>query len=81
MKRQIILISLFSGLLAACGSGPAHREVQLEVPAGYRGDTSEAPPNSRSLADHAWSDVFQDEELQGLGVAAAPVYGSEFSAP
>jgi multidrug efflux system outer membrane protein len=67
MKILMALASMLL-LLAGCTVGPNYRRPATDVPAGYRGlpPDQSAQPDSASLADQKWWEVFQDEQLQQL---------------
>ncbi len=67
MKRFIALASMFL-LLAGCTVGPNYRRPKTDVPAAYRGlpPDQAGQPESASLGDQKWWEVFQDEQLQQL---------------
>ncbi len=64
MKSRLLILAIATGLLAGCAVGPNYRRPKVDVPAAYRG--TQATPDSASLADAKWFDVFQDPQLQGL---------------
>ncbi len=54
-------------LLAGCTVGPNYRRPIVSVPPSYRGDeTPAANPQTSSLGDEKWWNVFQDAQLQQL---------------
>lgn len=66
MKNRLILLGLIGGLLSACSAGPNYRKPEVEIPTEYRGATQQTLPDSHSLGDVKWSEVFKDEQLQEL---------------
>jgi outer membrane protein, multidrug efflux system len=69
MKRRGVFAALGVALvLAGCTLGPDYRRPTVESPPGWR--DGEATTDPASLADAAWWDLFQDEELRGLIQAA-----------
>lgn len=66
MKNRLIVLGLLVGLFSACSAGPNYQKPKVEIPTEYRGTTQQAAPDSHSLADALWSEVFQDERLQEL---------------
>jgi len=70
-KRSVIFLASFSLLalwLAGCAVGPNYHRPSVDAPAQYRGlpEDQAARPETGSIADEKWSEVFQDQELQGL---------------
>jgi multidrug efflux system outer membrane protein len=55
-------------VLAGCALGPDYRRPAVVVPEAWRDGPSKADPGS--LADLAWWELFEDEELRGLVRAA-----------
>jgi len=70
MKKQLVLLILALTVLAACSAkrvGPDYSRPRVKPPEVFRADTEVLQPASlRSLADHKWWEVFQDEQLQHL---------------
>ena len=66
MKAVIIL--LIAGAAAGCTVGPDYKRPIVTVPDTYRGAAPLEPtaPDAVSIGDHAWWDLFQDEQLQEL---------------
>ncbi len=70
-KRFGIFIAPFPLLaiwLAGCAVGPNYHRPSVDVPAQYRGlpQDQAAKPETTSIGDEKWSEVFQDSELLGL---------------
>src|SRR5258707_5993646 len=65
MKNRALLLLLAALLTAGCTAGPNYKRPQVDVPAVYRGAAADQTNNS-PLGDQKWSEVFPDEELQGL---------------
>jgi multidrug efflux system outer membrane protein len=72
MKRCIGLL-IATLLTTGCTVGPRYKRPTVAVPGSYRGTASEQAPQSQtaapqtiSLADQKWWDVFQDEQLHTL---------------
>jgi outer membrane protein, multidrug efflux system len=64
--RALILL-LAAGAAAGCTVGPDDKRPVVAVPETYRGAATEpAASDTRSIADQAWWDVFQDDQLQAL---------------
>jgi multidrug efflux system outer membrane protein len=66
MKAAIIL--LIAGAAAGCTVGPDYKRPIVTVPDAYRGAAPLEPtaPDAVSIGDHAWWDLFHDEQLQEL---------------
>ncbi len=62
MKR-ILIVALVS-LLTACASGPNYKRPDIKAPAAFRGQAE--LPDSRSLADLAWWELYRDPVLEQL---------------
>jgi len=65
MKNRALLLLLGALLTAGCTVGPNYKRSKVDVPAVYRGSAADQA-NDSSLGDQKWSEVFPDEELQGL---------------
>src|SRR5437762_3083560 len=67
--RALVLTAV---LLAGCAVGPNYRRPSIDTPTAYRGAFSDAvtlpaaSPETSSLGDQKWSELFQDEQLQAL---------------
>jgi len=66
--RRLIALSLVMLLTSGCAVGPNYKRPSANVPATYRGATPKEPqqPESESLGDQKWWEVFQDQQLQDL---------------
>ena len=66
--RPISLACLGAACLAGCAVGPNYHRPSTDMPASYRGLTSEeeAKTDASSLGDEKWWEVFQDKQLQDL---------------
>jgi multidrug efflux system outer membrane protein len=60
---KIFSVALAGCLLAGCAVGPKYQQPKVAPPADFR---QLQPATAESLADQAWWQVFQDEELQHL---------------
>ncbi len=76
---RLVLLGLAAMALAGCAVGPNYKRPAVNVPATYRGITSDdtqgagtppsqaaSAPSPASLGDEKWWEVFQDPQLQGL---------------
>src|SRR5437868_3131859 len=66
MKKQLMTVAVIASLLAGCSVGPNYRRPKAQPPTVYRGADPAATPDSSSLADLKWFEVFKDEKLQEL---------------
>ena len=66
--RRVIVVSIVLLLTSGCAIGPNYKRPLVDVPATYRGTTSQAREQSavESLGDQKWWEVFQDRQLQDL---------------
>jgi len=66
--RRLVAVSLVMAHLSGCAVGPNYKRPSANVPATYRGATPKEPqqPESESLGDQKWWEVFQDQQLQDL---------------
>jgi multidrug efflux system outer membrane protein len=66
--KNIFIVGLLVMLLAGCTVGPNYKRPSVDVPALYRGTTTEqaASPQPVSFAEEKWSQVFSDDELREL---------------
>ena len=62
MKR--LLIAGLASLLAACASGPNYKRPEVKTPAQFRGQ--DTTPETQSLADLSWWDLYRDPVLEKL---------------
>jgi len=62
--RVALSASLLSVWLAGCMVGPNYKRPEVSAPAQFRAQAH--PPESNSLADLPWWQVFSDKALQGL---------------
>jgi multidrug efflux system outer membrane protein len=65
MKNRALLSLLATLLIAGCTAGPNYKRPKVDVPSVYRGAAADQT-NDSSLGDQKWSEVYPDEELQGL---------------
>jgi multidrug efflux system outer membrane protein len=66
MKKLSITWAVIASLLAGCSVGPKYRKPIVQPPPTFRGAGDVNAPDSNSLADLKWYEVFKDEQLQGL---------------
>jgi multidrug efflux system outer membrane protein len=66
MRPLYIAIVAAGIVLAGCTVGPNYSRPQVQTPANFRAPAPLPPPESASLADLRWFEVFHDEELQEL---------------
>jgi len=66
MKYFFVTASLCAVFLISCTVGPNYQRPQVKVPANFRAPEPLPPPQSTSLADLKWFEVFKDEKLQEL---------------
>src|SRR5437867_82961 len=66
MKTRFITMILMAGLLTACAAGPNYKKPIIQPPDVFRGADPAQAPDSTSLADLKWFEVFKDERLQEL---------------
>lgn len=65
---RLVPLVLVVFVAAGCAVGPNYRRPSVDTPAAYRGlpEDQAAAPETESIGDQKWSEVFQDKELQGL---------------
>src|SRR3984893_14117317 len=63
-----LIALLLAGAAAGCTVGPDYKRPVVAVPETYRGAAAPEPAASDavSIGDHAWWDVFQDDQLREL---------------
>ncbi|HWX43450.1 MAG TPA: efflux transporter outer membrane subunit [Blastocatellia bacterium] len=66
MNKRLLTGALLGGLLAGCTMGPKYSRSAVKSPDTFRGADAAAAPDSSSLGDLKWFEVFKDEQLQGL---------------
>lgn len=68
IEFSLALSSLLVVFLAGCTVGPNYQRPNVVTPAAYRGlpEDQSTKPETGSIGDQKWSEVFQDNELQGL---------------
>src|SRR5580658_6064566 len=66
MKPQAIAFLIATSFLASCTVGPDFHRPVVQVPQAYRASQPPDDPQTASLADLKWWEVFRDDELQGL---------------
>jgi len=63
----ILLPVLVLALMTGCTVGPNYKRPKTDIPEGYRGAAPDlAKPDTASLGDEKWWEVFQDEQLQPM---------------
>ncbi len=67
-SRRVCFIAgvLIAALLSGCMVGPNYRRPVVNPPRTFRGATTTSAPESASLADLEWFEVFKDPQLQQL---------------
>src|ERR1700757_2117565 len=65
MRTSPIAAALAAVLLSGCTVGPNYRRPAIQTPDSFRAPTP-TPPETASLADLKWWEVFKDERLQEL---------------
>src|SRR5215470_15487004 len=68
MKKQLrrqIIAALMVTLMAGCTVGPKYGRPAVQSPAVFRG-APVAPPDTTSIGDLKWFELFKDEQLQSL---------------
>ena len=66
MRPLYIAIVAAATVLAGCTVGPNYSRPPMQTPANFRAPAPLPPPESASLADLKWFEVFHDQELQEL---------------
>ena len=61
-----VLVLVLAVALFGCAVGPNYKRPTVQTPANFRAPTSGPPPETASLADLKWWDVFKDEKLEDL---------------
>jgi outer membrane protein, multidrug efflux system len=66
--RLLFMPCLALASVAGCAVGPNYHRPNVNVPAAYRGlpEDQASSPQTSSLGEEKWWDVFQDKELQSL---------------
>lgn len=64
MKKSLIALIMILSLLPNSALGQKYERPKVETPVAYRGGP--AQPDTQSLADAKWFEVFKDERLQDL---------------
>jgi multidrug efflux system outer membrane protein len=66
MKHSLVAIAAAAALLNGCAVGPNYARPTVPVPVNFRAPEPLPPPQSASLADLKWFEIFKDEKLQDL---------------
>jgi multidrug efflux system outer membrane protein len=66
MRPLLIAIAAGTIVLAGCTVGPNYSRPPVQTPANFRAPAPLPPPESASLADLKWFEVFHDQQLQEL---------------
>jgi multidrug efflux system outer membrane protein len=66
MKKRLISGAVIVILMAGCMAGPKYRKPIVRSPDVFRGTADPVPPDSTSIGDLKWFEVFKDEQLQEL---------------
>jgi multidrug efflux system outer membrane protein len=61
--RKLVCLSLCLVMLGGCTVGPKYKRPAVNSPVNYYIDSS---PQTNSIADLAWWELFKDPVLQGL---------------
>lgn len=64
--RSAVSAVLAASLLTSCAVGPNYHRPAVQTPGTFRAPAPQPAPESASLADLKWWEVFKDEKLQGL---------------
>src|SRR5215471_20367441 len=67
IQTRWMLVAVVVGILSGCMVGPDYQRPALPSPAVFRDTAAPAtPPDSTSLGDLQWFEVFKDDQLQAL---------------
>jgi multidrug efflux system outer membrane protein len=66
MRSAYLAIAAAAAVLAGCTVGPNYKRPQVAVPTNFRAPVPLPEPQSASLADLKWFEVFHDDKLQEL---------------
>ena len=66
MKAGLFLLVAAAVVLTGCAVGPNYSRPAVQTPATYRSPMPQLAPETASLADLKWFEVFKDEKLQDL---------------
>jgi multidrug efflux system outer membrane protein len=66
MRTSFLAIAAAATLLTGCAVGPNYKRPQVALPANFRAPEPMREPQTASLADLKWFEVFHDEKLQEL---------------
>jgi len=66
VKTRFLVCLAAAGVLAGCAVGPNYNRPAVQTPQTYRSPSPQLTPETASLADLKWWEVFKDERLQDL---------------
>ena len=67
LQMRWLLAAVVVSVLSGCMVGPDYQRPALPTPAVFRGAAEvTTPPDTTSLGDLHWFDIFKDEQLQAL---------------
>ena len=66
MKARLLILVAATVAFTGCAVGPNYSRPAVQTPATYRSPTPQLAPETASLADLKWFEVFKDEKLQDL---------------
>ncbi|HEY2497863.1 MAG TPA: efflux transporter outer membrane subunit [Candidatus Angelobacter sp.] len=66
--KKFVVIALLSLAFTGCTVGPRYKRPAVDVPVAHRGaeQANAGKPDTASLADQKWWELFQDQQLQQL---------------
>ena len=66
MNTRSLILILVAGLFTGCSVGPNYQRPAVQAPPAFRAPQTQPSPETASLADLKWWEVFKDEKLQAL---------------
>jgi outer membrane protein, multidrug efflux system len=66
MKLRVTAVLIAAGWMAGCTVGPNYQRPAVQIPQNFRAPDPLQAPQSTSLADLKWWEVFKDDKLQEL---------------
>lgn len=66
MRTRFLICLAAAGVLTGCTVGPNYSRPAVQTPQTYRSPSPQLTPETASLADLKWWEVFKDEKLQDL---------------